>query len=492
MDKKKEKVEHTCKMESPLSSYMKLRILISVPDMLTDCVQGFRLIHEGHVLWGLLLLLWIVVPCLASLGYVVTQKIRKQRSLTGMKYLLLVMTTHISICQPLFESGPQLVSQGAVFWSGVHQHQEIDFSHPGNLFWVLFDIISIFLSFTSLVFTATKFNRESGTSRRTFFLIFSLTSSLLFRLFVFSILIYTNPLPSFIALALICAINIGLYYHLDKNVSCLLHAYFFLYLPIGHNRATKFKDCKIQPKTCESENIQLDKENQITRIIKIFSINLLQNYALLIFFFVVYEELTLPYSDIYNYSPILVSRQLIYNSSYPIIFLVTLFSYMYYTEARKSSSTPSPDSDTLTGLVDHQTISTSPGNQKCGSADCPSCSRLEEGPCFFSSETRRHYNIMEQVDCNYSDIIYLITCKQCRKQYVGQTERSLKAQTSLHIAQMNMQDSVLGKHFGSECGTESWRIQIIEKCSVGSLADRRYFWQQELLTVVPHGLNNIS
>ena len=114
-------VKYRGKMESPVSSYTKLRILIGLPDILTDFVQSFRLVYEGHVLWGLLLLLWIFVPCVVSLLYVATLKIRKQRSLTMMKYLVLVMMTHIAICQPFFESGPELISQWAVFWSGVHQ-----------------------------------------------------------------------------------------------------------------------------------------------------------------------------------------------------------------------------------------------------------------------------------------------------------------------------------------------------------------------------------
>lgn len=479
-------------MESPVSSYTKLRILIGLPDILTDFVQSFRLVYEGHVLWGLLLLLWIFVPCVVSLLYVATLKIRKQRSLTMMKYLVLVMMTHIAICQPFFESGPELISQWAVFWSGVHRHQEIDFSHPWSLFWVCFDIISIVLSFTSLTFTATKFNSESGTFMRTFLFVMSSTLSLLFRLFIFSIMFYTNPLPTFIALSLFYATNAGLYYHLDRNLSCLFHAYFFLYLPIGHNKATKFKDCNIQPKLCDSDITKINKEEQIKRIKKIFSLNLLQNYALLIYFFVVYEKWVLPYSDTYNYSPILTLRQLVYNFSYPLIFLVTIFSYMYYSEAQKSLKTNCPDSETLTGLVDHQLLSNNAGNKKCGSPDCPSCPRLEEGPRFLSSETQRHYSITKQVDCTSSNVIYLITCTQCRKQYVGQTERSLRAQTSLHIGQIKLLGSVLGQHFGVACGTDSWQIQIIEKCGNETLADRRHFWQQELQTVVPHGLNNNS
>jgi len=407
-------VKDFVRMEAPLSSYMKIRILISVPDTLTDCVVGFRLIHAGHLLWGLTILLWILVAGLASLLYVLAQKIRKKRSFTWMKYLMLTMTTYISISQPLFESGPALVTQFAVFWSGVHKHEEIDFSHPGNLFWIIFDLISIFLSFISLIFTAAKINREEGTSIKILSLVFSSIFSLLLRLFVFSILLYTNPLPTFTALVLFYAINIGLHYHLDRDLSCLFQAYFFLYLPIGQTRATKFKDCTIQPKVCDPETTEVSKEDQISRVKKIFGANLLQNYSLLVFFFIVYEEYVLPYSDTYNYSPILTSRQLIYNSSYPFIFLITIFSYLYYSEVSRTCTPTGPLSEPLTKDVDHQPIPTHPGNKRCGSAECDSCSRLEEGPCFFSSETRRHYNIMEPVDCTSSDIIYLITCTQCR------------------------------------------------------------------------------
>ena len=76
-----------------------------------------------------------------------------------------------------------------------------------------------------------------------------------------------------------------------------------------------------------------------------------------------------------------------------------------------------------------------------------------------------------------------------RKQFVGKTEKSLQEKNAEHRRDIETQGSLLGRHFASVCGYENWSIQIIDKCSQRELARRERYWQEELTTMFPVGLN---
>ena len=58
---------------------------------------------------------------------------------------------------------------------------------------------------------------------------------------------------------------------------------------------------------------------------------------------------------------------------------------------------------------------------KCGSRRCQVCSNVTKTETFTSTSTYQTYKITHEFDCNESSLIYLLTCKICRKQYVTQT-----------------------------------------------------------------------
>ena len=61
------------------------------------------------------------------------------------------------------------------------------------------------------------------------------------------------------------------------------------------------------------------------------------------------------------------------------------------------------------------------GSFKCGGRRCNVCLNVTETEKFTSASTNETYEINHDFNCNESSLIYLITLKICRKQYVGQT-----------------------------------------------------------------------
>lgn len=129
------------------------------------------------------------------------------------------------------------------------------------------------------------------------------------------------------------------------------------------------------------------------------------------------------------------------------------------------------------------------GNRKCENESCVTCAWLLEGPAFFSMVTNKQYRFMPPVTCTDDLLIYLVTCRGCRKQYVGKTEQTLRQRHYGHRREIETQSSPLGQHFGSVCGYNCWSIQIIDKCAADELSRREGYWQHELRTLVPDGLN---
>ena len=59
---------------------------------------------------------------------------------------------------------------------------------------------------------------------------------------------------------------------------------------------------------------------------------------------------------------------------------------------------------------------------KCKTINCKYCAMLDYSGCITSTYTGRSYYARKNVTCKSPNIIYCITCKTCKKQYVGQTK----------------------------------------------------------------------
>ena len=122
------------------------------------------------------------------------------------------------------------------------------------------------------------------------------------------------------------------------------------------------------------------------------------------------------------------------------------------------------------------------------------CSRLREGHLFTSKVTGRQYSLLPAASCTSEQLIYLISCSSCHKQYVGKTEQSLRQRHYGHRREIEAASSALGQHFAAReagvCGPDSLQLQVIELCpSQDLLSAREGFWQHELATFAPLGIN---
>ena len=60
------------------------------------------------------------------------------------------------------------------------------------------------------------------------------------------------------------------------------------------------------------------------------------------------------------------------------------------------------------------------GSHKFKSKQCQVCNNITEGSSFTCSNDQTNFTINHRFDCNRRCLIYLITCKGCLKEYVGQ------------------------------------------------------------------------
>ena len=106
--------------------------------------------------------------------------------------------------------------------------------------------------------------------------------------------------------------------------------------------------------------------------------------------------------------------------------------------------------------------------------------------------------------CNTPYIVYLLQCKRCGKQYVGQTQKSLKVRYAKHLQNMRQtrhSTGILPDYFGKgECGnTNNIAIQLLHRVTPRghktptqieeTLKQIETLWINRLMTVYPQGLN---
>ena len=68
----------------------------------------------------------------------------------------------------------------------------------------------------------------------------------------------------------------------------------------------------------------------------------------------------------------------------------------------------------------------SKGTVVCGNRRCQVCKYLEPDERFTSYRTGKSYTINYELDCNSSNVVYLMSGKVCRAQYVGSTTTKLR------------------------------------------------------------------
>ena len=122
------------------------------------------------------------------------------------------------------------------------------------------------------------------------------------------------------------------------------------------------------------------------------------------------------------------------------------------------------------------------------------CPKIVETRRFTSTNTGRSYRIKQKLDCDFPFVIYLVTCRGCKGQYVGKSETPFKKRHSNHMQEIKHGRGGLGHHYGPKgrCSKSNVSIILIEQVELGNkleLAKREQYWQHQLRAFVKNGGN---
>ena len=138
----------------------------------------------------------------------------------------------------------------------------------------------------------------------------------------------------------------------------------------------------------------------------------------------------------------------------------------------------------------------------CTLKNCSVCPTLKTMKSFMSEQNKRQYKRPPGVQCRTANVIYLLTCNICKKQYVGETKRPFVVRLKEHLADIRLKrDKPLAIHMNSH-NSNSIKVipQIIEVINrdpelpetTNLRKKREIFWIYRLRTLIPHGLNKLG
>jgi len=135
---------------------------------------------------------------------------------------------------------------------------------------------------------------------------------------------------------------------------------------------------------------------------------------------------------------------------------------------------------------------------KCTSTRCKACNFISESSSFRSSNTNKLFFVKGRILCKSVNLVYLISCKRCRLQYVGETGRMLSQRTTDHLSCIRLhKNTPIATHFNSSNHTimdfSIIGIELSEQTeSATSRRKREQFWQTILNTKHPNGINCLN
>ena len=129
----------------------------------------------------------------------------------------------------------------------------------------------------------------------------------------------------------------------------------------------------------------------------------------------------------------------------------------------------------------------------CKNNKCTTCKiHLDCSTSFKCTRTNTSYPIRHQFTCQTTNVVYLITCTKCRKQYVGITTNQLNVRLNHHRSSIIRKlPTYISKHFNlQDHSLLNLKVQLIDRAnSYPNLESLEHFWIRTLKTVQPSGLN---
>ena len=107
------------------------------------------------------------------------------------------------------------------------------------------------------------------------------------------------------------------------------------------------------------------------------------------------------------------------------------------------------------------------GSSPCGTRRCLTCSHIQTGTTFQSATTNQAFNVRATATCKTRNMIYLIDCRKCQKQYVGETQNPLHIRLNGHRNDITHKrtEKPVASHFNSQGHSlDDLRIQSLKLC----------------------------
>ena len=112
--------------------------------------------------------------------------------------------------------------------------------------------------------------------------------------------------------------------------------------------------------------------------------------------------------------------------------------------------------------------------KKCGKS-CITCEYLTEGKSVTFTSTNKEFMIKHNFTCHTKNLIYVITCANCKKQYIGETGNELRTRMNIHrqqIRQAHLTQLLVSKHI-FECGNSNFNVFPFYKLNTNNAIERQ-------------------
>ena len=135
--------------------------------------------------------------------------------------------------------------------------------------------------------------------------------------------------------------------------------------------------------------------------------------------------------------------------------------------------------------------------QKCNHPRCATCKHLNCSKTIKCTRTGVSYPIRQSFSCTSTNLVYVITCTKCTKQYVGLTTKKLSTRINHHRTNIFSNKAIyVSKHFNlPDHSVDNLSVQAIDCVQtndpnpMSNLKKLESYWIRTLQTVQPSGLN---
>ena len=142
------------------------------------------------------------------------------------------------------------------------------------------------------------------------------------------------------------------------------------------------------------------------------------------------------------------------------------------------------------------------GSSKCGKQRCEVCNNVTDASTFSSIMAGDTFKINHSLNCDDKCLIYLMTCKQCNKQYTGETTDLFRNRWNNYkdnARKFDRKESCMQEHLYKHFQTEGHKgflneasVTFIDKTDGKDPKKRERYWMQTLKTMEPYGLNIVD